>query len=182
MAIRQRAKKRNYVLILDSSHRGELIVALANGRLRVLRHQFDTPGSGQLLNLVEQLLHREKISLHELIGIVVASGPGPFSALRASAAIANAMGYALDIPAVGAQGELPLKELARRGAKKLARAKPGVIVVPHYDRPANITKAKRRFQNTSFSFDSSSSVSERSRDNCEPTSERDPSLSLGDDT
>jgi tRNA A37 threonylcarbamoyladenosine modification protein TsaB len=134
----------SHVLILDSSRRGELTVAIANGRVRVLRHRFDTPGSGQLLNLVEQLLHREKVALRELTGIVVASGPGPFSALRAAASIANAMGYALDIPVVGIAGEHPVKELARRGMKKLARTKSGVIVVPHYGRPAHITKPPRR--------------------------------------
>jgi tRNA A37 threonylcarbamoyladenosine modification protein TsaB len=132
------------ILILDSSRRGELTVALVNGRTRVLRHRFNTPGSGHLLNLVEQLLHREKVALGELSGIVVASGPGPFSALRAAASIANAMGYALDIPVVGIIGEHSAKELARRGMKKLARMKPGVIVTPHYGRPAHITKAKRR--------------------------------------
>ncbi len=136
--------ERHHVLILDTSHRGELIVALANGRLRVLRHRFDTPGSGQLLNLVEQLLHREKVSLRELTGIIVASGPGPFSALRAAASIANAMGYALDVPVTGIVGELSVKELVRRGMKKLARTKLGVVVRPHYGRPAHITKAKRR--------------------------------------
>lgn len=134
----------SHVLILDTSHRGELIVALVNGRVRVLRHRFDTPGSGQLLNLVEQLLHREKIELNELTGVVVASGPGPFSALRAAASIANAMGYALDIPVAGIIGEHPVRELARRGMKKLARMKAGTLVVPHYGAPAHIMKAKRR--------------------------------------
>jgi len=134
----------NRVLILDTSHRGILVVALANGRIKILRHRFDTPGSGQLLNLVEQLLRREKISLGELTGVIVASGPGPFSALRAAASIANAMGYALDIPVAGIAGELSVKELARRGAKKLERTKPGALVTPHYGRPAHITKPPRR--------------------------------------
>lgn len=134
----------NRVLILDSSRRGELVVALTNGRTQTLRHRFDTPGSGQLLNLIEKLLHREKVAPGELTGIVVASGPGPFSALRAAASIANAMGYALDIPVAGIAGELSVKELARRGAKKLERTKTGVLVVPHYGGPAHITKPPRR--------------------------------------
>lgn len=131
------------ILLLDSTRGPELRVGLLVGRrLRTLRRRFDRPASAELLTLVDALLHREHVALRSLRGLIVANGPGPFSVLRAACAAANAMSYALGLPAVGLRGTLTMRELAEQGSRKLRRAKIGVPVVPFYGRPPNITRPK----------------------------------------
>lgn len=133
------------VLVLDSAHRGELRIGLAQGkRFTTLVKKFDTPGSGHLLNCVDELLTANGLTVRQVRGVVIASGPGPFSALRAAASIANAFSAALRIPAVGIRGDLRLRELHTRGARLLTRVEPGTIVLPFYGARPNITKPKRR--------------------------------------
>lgn len=132
------------ILILDSTRPNELHVGLLMRQLSMVRQRFEGPVRGQLLNVIDALLKREHAKVAALTGVVVATGPGPFSALRAAAAIGNAMGLALRIPAVGISGEMPMQELAEQGRKKLQRTKPGHIVVPHYGKPAHITRPPRR--------------------------------------
>ncbi len=132
------------ILVMDSSRRGELRVALLNGTYVRIVKKFDTPGSGQLLNVVEEALLKRGATINQLTGIVVAIGPGPFSALRAAVSIANAFGYALHIPVVGIVGDMDLRALAEKGKVRLRRARIGARIVPHYGSPAHITKAKRR--------------------------------------
>lgn len=131
------------ILLLDSSRSSELRVGLIQKRLIVLKRRFDRPASSQLLKLVDEVLRKQKVSVHDVRGIVVASGPGPFSALRTACALANAIGFALRIPVVGVRGALTMKQLAEQGMMKLQRAKLGVSVVPFYGKPPNITKAKK---------------------------------------
>ncbi|MBI4093090.1 MAG: hypothetical protein HY420_04160 [Candidatus Kerfeldbacteria bacterium] len=131
------------ILFLDSTRSSELRVGLSNGRLQTLVKSFDHPASSELLKLADELLRQNKKNVKNIKGIVVASGPGPFSALRTACALANAMSFALHIPAVGVRGELTMKQLAEQGSRKLERAKLGVPVVPFYGKKPNITKAKR---------------------------------------
>lgn len=132
------------ILILDTTRYGEIRVAVQRRTLKSLVKRFDGPVRGQLLTVVDELLRREGENVSALTGIVVAIGPGPFSALRSAAALANALVYVLHIPAVGVRGEHTLRALAVRGAARLRRATSGAIVVPFYGRPPHITKSKHR--------------------------------------
>ena len=51
-----------------------------------------------LLPMVEGLLAKASISLHQLDGIVFGRGPGSFTGLRISCSIAKALAYAHDLP------------------------------------------------------------------------------------
>lgn len=130
------------ILLLDSTRGTELRVGVANGRLRIIRRKFDHPASSELLRLVDELLRTNRKSMKDVGGIVVATGPGPFSALRTACALANAMSFALKVPAVGVRGEPTMKQLAEEGRRKLVRAEAGVPVVPFYGKKPNITKPK----------------------------------------
>lgn len=132
------------MLLFDSTRGNDLRVGIANSALRVLRRTYDHSASSELLGLVDELLKKNRISLKHVQGIVVASGPGPFSALRVSAALANALSFALGIPAVGVRSELTMKQLAEQGREKLHRAKLGVPVIPFYGKLPNITRPNRR--------------------------------------
>lgn len=131
------------ILLLDSTRRSELRVGLVARRVYTLTRRFDHPASSQLLTLVDELLKKHRIAIKDVKAIVVASGPGPFSALRTACALANAMSFVLKIPAVGVRGELTMKQLAEQGMKKLKKAKLGAPVVPFYGKKPNITKPRR---------------------------------------
>ncbi len=132
------------ILLIDTTRFGEIRVGVYSTRLRVVKRRVDGHVRGQLLNVIDGLVHALGVNVRQCTGIVVASGPGPFSALRSAAAVANAMAYALGIPVVGVRGSLSMRELHDRGSMKLRRVGIGVPVVPFYGRPPNITKAKRR--------------------------------------
>ncbi len=79
--------------------------------------------------------------LKTLKGIVVVSGPGPFTALRIGVATANTLAWALNIPIVGyALDEFKdIQELAKIAENKIKKAKRGVIIEPFYGKEPNIT-------------------------------------------
>jgi tRNA threonylcarbamoyl adenosine modification protein YeaZ len=61
--------------------------------------------SVQILNVINELCVASKITLNDLDGIVVYQGPGSYTGLRISISVANAIGYSLQIPVVGAGGD-----------------------------------------------------------------------------
>lgn len=75
---------------------GEVVRRLAK------KHQF---GSQVLLPLIIKLLKIEKIALDDLQNIEVETGPGSFTGLKVGVAVANALGFALNIPVNGKKTE-----------------------------------------------------------------------------
>ena len=65
-------------------------------------------GSQALLPLIDKILKTEKLTLKDLIGIEVETGPGSFTGLRVGVSVANALGFALVIPVNGKQIETDL--------------------------------------------------------------------------
>ena len=95
--------------------------------------------SEDLLVHVESLLADSKSNFDDLAGIIVFEGPGSFTSLRIGLTVANTMAYSLTLPIVGAAGG----DLITLGLAKLAKAKPGVYVMPQYGAEANITRPKK---------------------------------------
>jgi tRNA threonylcarbamoyladenosine biosynthesis protein TsaB len=95
--------------------------------------------STTLLAQIEQLLMRHRLSWEDLNGVVVFQGPGSFTGLRIGVTVANTLGYSLNIPVAGAQGENWLKE----GVEGLREASVGTPVLPKYGAEPNITKPKQ---------------------------------------
>jgi tRNA threonylcarbamoyl adenosine modification protein YeaZ len=57
---------------------------------------------GELLApLIESVLRRARVTIADLTGIAVGTGPGPYTGLRAGVMTANALGSALGIPVLG---------------------------------------------------------------------------------
>lgn len=127
------------ILLIDTTRGRDVRVGLWTGKLKSLRRKFERPGS-VVVQMVDELLKKQKILARDFSGVVVATGPGPFSSLRAGVAVANTLSYVLKIPVAGIAGEMTLRQLAQQGSGKLKRAKVGNIVVPKYGRPPNITK------------------------------------------
>lgn len=73
----------------------------------------------------------------ESIGIM--RGPGSFTGLRIGLTVMNTLAYELQVPIVGASGELWRDDAVRR----LQRGEDDRIVLPEYGGEAHITRPKR---------------------------------------
>lgn len=59
---------------------------------------YTSPRDQDVLLEIQTFLNEQKVSLSELTAIQVATGPGRFTALRTSIAIAQSLAFALNIP------------------------------------------------------------------------------------
>jgi tRNA A37 threonylcarbamoyladenosine modification protein TsaB len=83
----------------------------------------------------------------KLNGVIVRERAGTFSGVRLGVTVTNSFVLAQNIPAVAVAvpARTPsLAALLTKGAPLLATQKPGVYLVPHYDRPPNISVPKAR--------------------------------------
>lgn len=85
-------------LLIDTSDRQKIKVQLgAKQRFRLIEK-----GQGQkLLNLIDRMLREHQFSIKRIKEIKVNLGPGSFTGLRVGISVANALGWALDIPVNG---------------------------------------------------------------------------------
>ncbi len=90
----------------------------------------------ELLPKVQELLASNNLQLEDLTGIGIFTGEGSFTGLRIGTTVANALAYSLSIPIVSGAGE----DWQNDVVQKLMSGQNEHIVVPRYDRPANITK------------------------------------------
>lgn len=65
-------------------------------------------GSQVLLPMIEKILKRNKLDFKDLKAIEVETGQGSFTGLRVGVSVANALGYALNIPVNGKRKETEL--------------------------------------------------------------------------
>jgi tRNA threonylcarbamoyladenosine biosynthesis protein TsaB len=88
---------------------------------------------------IQDILNQSSISLQDLKGLVVYSGPGSFTGLRIGIATANALAYSVKIPVVGANGS----DWIAGGIEKILGGNNDYIALPDYDRPASTTKPRK---------------------------------------
>lgn len=62
-------------------------------------------GSQVLLPLIQRLLKKRKLKLSELTSVNINPGPGSFTGLRVGVAVAQSLGFALDLPVNGKIGK-----------------------------------------------------------------------------
>ena len=98
MRIDKKQNKKTRILYFDTADRNKIIIGL-DGKHWEFSSKDQKPQD--LVGLIEETLKKEKISLDEIKGIEVNLGPGSFTGLRIGVAVANALGFALDIPVNG---------------------------------------------------------------------------------
>lgn len=85
---------------------------------------------------IEAVLNEAGVGLNNLNRIIVFRGPGSFTGLRIGISVANALGYALNIPVVGAEGD----DWLRTDAGNIDRFVPQM---PVYGSDPHITQQKK---------------------------------------
>lgn len=88
---------------------------------------------------IRELLDGQGLTPEQLSGVVAYEGPGSFTGLRIGLAVANSLGYALDIPRVGASGD----QWQLSGISKLVSDKTVKTILPAYGSSVHVTLPKK---------------------------------------
>ncbi|MDE2025075.1 MAG: tRNA (adenosine(37)-N6)-threonylcarbamoyltransferase complex dimerization subunit type 1 TsaB [Patescibacteria group bacterium] len=90
------------VLFLDTASNKEITIGIEiNGRKDEIIKILESHRDQVVLPLILELLQKHGLQLRDLHEITVVTGPGSFTGLRVGVAVANALGYALQIPVNG---------------------------------------------------------------------------------
>ena len=90
------------ILKIDTTKREEVIVELwEDKKIKDKIVVTQQTGSQALLPTIVKILKKNKIEFKHLSGVEVVEGPGSFTGTRVGVAVANAMGFALNIPVNG---------------------------------------------------------------------------------
>jgi len=94
------------VLCINTKDSGMVIVALKEGgKIIKSLSEENKYGSQVLLPLIVKLLKVNNQDFQDLEGIEVEEGPGSFTGLKVGASVAQALGFALNIPVNGSVGK-----------------------------------------------------------------------------
>ncbi len=132
------------VLFVYCPHPDDSWVALMRKGKPIVRRAVrkGTGGRGDILKTIDSILVAADSQPSNLRGIVVCTGPGHFTYLRTSIAIANTLGWALQIPVLGLEVQSQ-KEFIAAGLVGLSKMKAFIPVVPAYGKEPNITKSPK---------------------------------------
>lgn len=90
---------KNVVLLVNTSSNKEIELEVQiNGKKRSVKKALTQQKREVILNLIDQLLKENGISIYDLTAINVNTGPGSFTGLRVGIAIANTISSYLQIP------------------------------------------------------------------------------------
>lgn len=95
-------------LYIDTSKQHIVSVRLVTESGELVKETEQKFGSQVLLKLIQEAVREANIELSDLSEILVEVGPGSFTGLRVGVAVANALGYSLNIPVNGKQLETEL--------------------------------------------------------------------------
>lgn len=127
-------------------------VALIDGRRVLAEASWEgrSDETQKLLPAIASVLKSSKCSFKNIRRIIVASGPGTFTALRIGVTVANILAFALDAPLFEINTEILQRSCA--GAKSFGKAaaflkssqlKRVKNAIPRYSKPPNITLPRK---------------------------------------
>lgn len=92
-------------LFIDSSHIDEVVIEIRSDTAvqRAQKRAKNIRGSQVILQTIDTLLKKAKLSLVDIDEINVHAGPGSFTGLRVGASIANTLAFCLGISENGKQ-------------------------------------------------------------------------------
>jgi len=125
------------ILIIAITNK-ESFVGLSDGIKYVFVNQISKDSQkDKLLLKINEIISPKNIG-----GVIVYTGPGPFTGVRVAVSIANALSYALGVPVAGVSKIDDKEKMLRIGLKNLKEDNQK-IVFPVYDKEPNITKPKK---------------------------------------
>lgn len=95
-------------IIIDTTDNKETVIKLEKDDLADEIRQASRPRSQTALILIEKILKKNNLAPTELDEILVNTGPGSFTGTRVGVAIANALGFSLNIKVNGNKAEQAL--------------------------------------------------------------------------
>ena len=98
------------LLKINTTEREKVTVELTDQKSVIKDQLVQTQklGSQVLLPMIVKILKKNKLSFSDLTGIEVNVGPGSFTGTRVGVAVANTLGFALDIPVNSKKGKIVL--------------------------------------------------------------------------
>ena len=95
-------------LKIDTTNRLEIKVELEDPKKGTIQRvvQKQKLGSQVLLPMIVKILKKNELNLKDLTAVEVNCGPGSFTGTRVGVSVANALGFALDIPVNGKKGKI----------------------------------------------------------------------------
>ena len=96
------------ILKIDTTKREEVTVELIDQKSAKKDQLVQTQklGSQVLLPMIAKILKKNKADFSDLTAVEVNVGPGSFTGTRVGVAVANALGFALNIPVNGQKGKI----------------------------------------------------------------------------
>ena len=85
-------------IYIDTSDADIIVVGINGNMYKTKAHQ---KASQKLLPLIDDALKKNKMTAADISEIEVNTGPGSFTGLRVGVAVANALGWSLNIPVNG---------------------------------------------------------------------------------
>ena len=85
-------------LYIDTAVRNKIIIGIDEKRFET---EAKEKSSQKLLPFIDKTLKKNKFTMKDISEIEVNTGPGSFTGLRVGVAVANALGWALNIPVNG---------------------------------------------------------------------------------
>lgn len=90
------------VLYINTSSNKEIKVGLTiDGQKDTISQKIDFQKAQVVLGLIDKILKEHTLNLKDITKIKVVTGPGSFTGLRVGIAVANALGWSLNIPVNG---------------------------------------------------------------------------------
>jgi tRNA threonylcarbamoyladenosine biosynthesis protein TsaB len=135
------------ILVMDTASEN-VFIGLWDEKKSVWSHKEEFLGGRELNSLIIKKLKTTFLHSAEcknVVGIIVAAGPGSFTGLRIGMSVANTLAYTNDVPIVAPAETKSIEDLLQKGLKMIESrgATFDEAVVPHYGAEPQITKPKK---------------------------------------
>jgi tRNA threonylcarbamoyl adenosine modification protein YeaZ len=129
-----------FVLYIDTANYICEIALFGNGSEEVASKHWESNQNETelLLTDIDQMLKGSGVDKSSIKAVAINPGPGPYTGLRVGVSSANALAFALNVPAITLKNPKDVSELMN----KLIPAEFTSPVIPIYNHPPRITEKK----------------------------------------
>ncbi len=86
------------ILYIDTHDREKIVIRIDSKRYQT---EAKERSSQKLLPFIDKVLKKNKLTIKDISGVEVNTGPGSFTGLRVGVAVANTLGFVLKVPVNG---------------------------------------------------------------------------------